>query len=162
MRVLMILVPAAVLAAGCGRSDDVGPVKVYPVTGQVLCDGKPAAGVEVTFLPSDAPTAPQVPRAPSAVTGADGRFALGTFADADGAAEGGYLVVMRWPKTAPAPDGDAEGEVDSSEDDRLLGWYDATHSGQTFRVKPGANELTLKVVRHTQRPGQSQGVPGRN
>ena len=160
MRALTLLFPAAVLAAGCGHSDDAGPVKVHPVTGQVLYDGKPAAGVEVTLLPSDAPTAPQVPRAPSAVTGPDGRFALGTFADADGAAEGGYLVVLRWPKTAPGAEG--EEEVDSAEDDRLLGWYDATHSAQTVRVKPGPNELTLKLVRHTHPPGQSQGVPGRN
>ncbi len=159
MRTLSFLIPA-VLVAGCGKSDT-GAVTAHPVTGQVLYDGKPVAGVEVTLLPTDAPTVPKIPHNPRAVTGPDGRFSIGTFADADGAAEGGYQIVCHWPKTAPGAAG--EEEVETAGNDCLLGWYDAVHSKFSVRVKPGANELpVLKLDRHTQPPPVSEGVPGRN
>lgn len=161
MRRLALFVSAAVLlAAGCGKS---GPeaVAVHPVSGQVLYDGKPAAGVEVTLLPTDAPMVPTIPRNPRAVTDAQGRFTIGTFTDTDGAAEGGYQILCHWPKTAPGAEG--EEEVDPSEDDRLLRWYDPLHSKFSVRVKAEANVIPpLKLERHTQPPPKSDGVPGRN
>lgn len=161
MRKLAFLIPAAVLlAAGC----DGGPkgVAVHPVSGQVLYDGKPVAGIEITLLPTDAPMVPAIPRNPRGVTDEQGRFTIGTFGDADGAAEGGYQIICHWPKTAPGTEGDEE-EVDPSEDDRLLRWYDPLHSKFSVRVKAGENVIpTLKLDKHSQPPPKSEGVPGRN
>src|SRR6478736_1752146 len=77
--------------AGCGAT---GPVRCHPVSGQVTYDGKPAAGVRVYLMPTSAPMVPVIPANPHAVTGPDGRFKLSTYADGDGAPEGGYQVVM--------------------------------------------------------------------
>lgn len=161
LRQFALLLPAVVLlAAGCGQSGPTG-VAVHPVSGQVLYDGKPVAGVEITLLPTDAPMVPAIPRNPRAVTGADGRFTIGTFGEADGAGEGGYQIICHWPKTAPGAE--MEEEVDPSEDDRLLRWYDPLHSKFNVRVKPGDNVIpTLKLDKHSQPPPKSEGVPGRN
>jgi hypothetical protein len=143
----------ALAAAGC----DGGPAKVpvHPVTGQVYYDGKPAAGVQVFLFPTSAPTVPEIPAHPHGVTGPDGRFTLGTYADADGAAEGSYQVVLFWP--------DAKSEEEETKQDRLLGWYTVARSRLTATIKPGANELPLRLPAVKVPPSESGGgVPGRN
>jgi hypothetical protein len=117
--------------------------------------------VQVTLIPTDAPMVPKIPRNPHAVTKADGTFSLGTFAEADGAAEGGYQLVLAWP---PDP---AKGEKSESEEapdvDRLMGWYDPLHSTVSVRVKNGPNEIpAINVPKITGPPPASEGVPGRN
>ncbi|MEO2088222.1 MAG: hypothetical protein ABGY75_01825 [Gemmataceae bacterium] len=160
MRFVMTLIPAVVILAGCGKQGS-GEVVARPLSGQVLYDGKPVAGVEVTLLPTDAPMVPSIPRNPHATTGPDGRFAIGTFTESDGASEGGYQILCHWPKTAPGAEG--EEEVDTALDDRLLGWYDAMHSKLSVRVKAEGNEsLVIKLDRHSQPPPKSEGIPGRN
>jgi hypothetical protein len=144
------------VAAVAGCDSGAGKVAVHPVRGQVLYDGRPAAGVQVYFLPTSAPGVPEVPANPHGVTGADGRFALGTFADGDGAAAGGYQVVLHWP---PEP----KYEDEETKEDRLMGWYTAARSKLTAEVKAGDNDLrpfNLPVRKGP--PGQSEGVPGRN
>jgi hypothetical protein len=156
----LLLIPTVVLSAGCSKSDK-DQVAVHPVKGQVLYEGKPVAGVEITLIPTDAPTVPKIPRNPRAVTGSDGRFTIGTFADADGAAEGGYQIVCHWPKTAPGAEG--EEEMETAGNDRLLGWYDGVHSKFSVRVQAGSNDIpVLQLQKHTQPPPVSEGVPGRN
>jgi hypothetical protein len=152
-----LLLVVALAVAGCSNDPNSGPVQPQPVTGQVLYDGRPAAGVEVTLLPTDAPMVPRIPRNPHGVTGADGRFSLTTFAEGDGAAEGGYQVLLKWPPTEKS---EAE---EATEYDRLLGWYDGTHSKVSVRVKPGSNDIPVIAIPAISRPPQpSQGVPGRN
>jgi hypothetical protein len=153
MRVWFVLLAAAA-AAGCGKTDEA--VAVHPVRGQVLYDGKPAAGVKVYFVPTSAPTLPRIPANPRGVTGPDGAFELSTFGDRDGAAEGGYQVVLLW--TAPP----AEGE-EASDSDKLLGWYGPVHSKLTAEVKAGSNTLSpFKLPAVTKPPGEVQGIPGKN
>ena len=160
MRPIPFLLPAVLLLAGCKPADD-GAVRPQPVAGRVLYDGKPVAGVEVTLIPTDAPTVPKIPRNPRGVTGSDGRFSIGTFAEGDGAAEGGYQIVLHWPKTAPGAEG--EEEVETGDDDRLLGWYDTVHSRFSVRVQPGSNQVpVLKLDKRTAPPPKSEGIPGRN
>lgn len=161
MRHWKLLIPAAVMiAAGCGTQDN-GAVVAHPVSGQVLYDGKPVAGLQVTLLPTDAPVVPRIPQNPHGTTGADGRFTIGTFTDTDGAAEGGYQILVHWPRTAPGAEG--EEEIDTAQDDRLLGWYDGLHSKLSVRVQPGGTStLTIKLDKHSQPPPKSEGVPGRN
>lgn len=158
--VILLVVSVAVLPAGCGKSDN-GAVVVHAVTGKVLYEGKPVAGIEVTLIPTDAPMVPKIPRNPRGVTGPDGRFSIGTFSETDGAAEGGYQIVCHWPKTAPGAEGSDDIETDN--DDRLLGWYDAVHSKLSVRVQPGSNEVPIiQLQKHTQPPAMSEGIPGRN
>lgn len=160
MRHWKLLIPAVIALAGCGKQEN-GPVAVHPVSGQVLYDGKPMAGIQVTLLPTDAPMVPRIPQNPHGTTGPDGRFTIGTFTDADGAAEGGYQILCHWPRTAPGAEG--EEEIDSSQDDRLLGWYDGLHSKLSVRVQSGTNApLSVKLDKHSQPPPKSEGVPGRN
>jgi hypothetical protein len=144
---LLVLLPL-----GCNGKE---PVKTHPVSGRVLYDGKPAAGVKVFFLPTSAPTVPVIPSNPRGVTDASGRFQLTTFTDGDGAAEGGYQVILLWP-----PEGSESEEADG---DRLLGWYDAVNSKLTARVKAGENRLSaFNLPRRTKPPQAGEGVPGRN
>ena len=146
------------LAAGCSGPEQ--KVVPHPVSGRVMYDGQPAAGVEVTLIPTDAPMVPLIPRNPRGVTGPDGKFHISTFSDGDGAAEGGYQIVLFWPAAKKTGEDEYLEEMDS---DRLLGWYDGTHSNLTIRVKPGPNEIpVLNLPRVVKPPPESQGVPGRN
>lgn len=144
-----------VMATGCGS---VGPVRCHPVGGQVLYDGKPAAGVRVYLMPTSAPVVPQIPANPHGLTGADGRFKLGTYGEADGAPEGGYQLLLVWTKPS-----DESANVEEEGTDQLMGWYDAAHSKLTFNVKEGNNEIPVIRIKAISRPPQAaQGVPGRN
>jgi hypothetical protein len=114
--------------------------------------------VRVFLFPTAAPTVPEVPVHPHGTTGPDGRFTLGTYADADGAAEGSYQVVLFWPAS------ESKDEAEASKSDRLLGWYTVARSRLTAAVKPGQNDLTpfnLPAVKVA--PSESGGgIPGRN
>jgi hypothetical protein len=155
MRSRLMLVPAALLAlAGCDSPP--APVTTNPVTGKVLYDGKPAAGVKVFLFPTSAPMIPQIPANPHGVTGPDGTFTVSTFKDGDGAAEGGYQVILLWPPEAK------EGE-EASEEDRLLGWYTAVNSKLTVHIKAGENNLPpFNLPFQKYPPPESKGIPGRN
>jgi hypothetical protein len=83
--ILGLLILIVLAASGCGKA---GRVPTYPVHGQILYDGKPAAGVMVFFYPTGAPGVPEIPGNPHGETGPDGRFTLTTYKDGDGAAEG--------------------------------------------------------------------------
>jgi len=139
-------------AAGCGKSN---ASATHPVSGEVIYDGKPAAGVQVFFMPLSGGVKSASGSNPYAVTGPDGRFTLTTIVDGDGAPEGSYQVVLLWPEQSPE-------EVESPPD-RLFGWYDARHTKLTATVTAGPNALPpfkLKAVNGP--PPVSEGVPGRN
>lgn len=70
---------------GCGAS---GPVK-YPVTGKVILDGQPVAGVSVTFSPSD----PKLPTS-GGRTDAQGVYTLSTVQGDRGAVVGKHKVIL--------------------------------------------------------------------
>lgn len=152
---------AGLVAAGCSSSSAPAPNPggSHPVRGKVIYDGKPAAGVVVTLLPIDAPMVPQIPHNPRAVTEADGTFVIGTFTDSDGAAEGGYQILLNWPGEKNQ-NAEGEGEEDT---DRLKGWYDGLHSQLNVRVKAGSNTIPdLNLPKVTAPAPPSAGIPGRN
>jgi hypothetical protein len=165
MRFAMLMLIPAALVAGCSPqpAPEPGALTAHPVTGKVVYDGQPAAGVVVTLLPIDAPMVPQIPHNPRAVTKDDGSFTIGTFREDDGAPEGGYQIVLTWPG-GKSEEGEADGERDRERDvDRLKGWYDGTHSTLNYRVKGGQNAIPdLFLPKVTKPPPHSQGVPGRN
>ncbi|MBP3956808.1 hypothetical protein J8F10_16160 [Gemmata sp. G18] len=165
MRRLVALVSlSAALASGCaGESTNDGPVTAHPVTGRVIYDGKPAAGVSVILLPSDAPMVPRIPHNPNGVTKDDGTFTITTFSEGDGAAEGGYQVLLTWPYDPAELAAKGETSDEAKDMDRLMGWYDAAHTPVSVRVKPGANEIpTINIPKITRPAGAVQGIPGRN
>lgn len=156
MRDRLMGVLAVVFVATSGCADSEVRVAVYPVSGQVFYDGRPAAGVSVYLAPTSAPTVPEVPANPHGVTGPDGRFTLTTYAPGDGAAAGGYQVLLMW--LPPVKDGE-----EAEESDRLLGWYGPVHSKLTVLVVPGGNAIPpFKLPATSKVPGVVEGVPGRN
>jgi hypothetical protein len=120
---------AAALASSCSRSTR---KPVYPVRGQVLINGKPAAGATVFFYPVDSdPDA----LAPYGVTDANGSFTLTTYLTFDGAPAGEYVVTVRCP--GPPRRGDED-----QGPDRLKGRYgDPKTSTLRAKVEKKPNEL---------------------
>jgi len=146
----MVLVPVSV---GCDSSPKA--IKVHKVSGQIYYDGKPAEGVQVFLLPTSAPIPPEIPSNPHGVTKADGSFTITTFTDGDGAAEGGYQILLSWPDTS---DPNAEATTD-----RFLNWYDAAHTKLSIRVVEGDNVIPpIKIPAITKPADAVEGIPGRN
>lgn len=122
----LILAP---LCAGC--SD--GRPPVYTVTGQVLVNGKPAAGAFVVFHPRESTAA--TPGRPYATTDTDGTFNMTTFESGDGAPAGTYQVTVVWRPT-PKSTMDADGV------DRLQNRYASpASSGLEAVVQQGPTTL---------------------
>jgi len=150
---IAVLAIVAGCLTGCSKTEKVA---IHPVMGVIYYDGKPAEGVQVFLYPTSAPGVPAVPAHPHGTTGSDGRFQLATYSDADGAAEGGYQIVLFWPQAV-------EEDGEESNADRLLGWYTAARSKLTVQVQAGSNEvprINLPVMKSS--PAKSEGVPGRN
>jgi hypothetical protein len=82
-----VLFSAAFLAAGCGGKS------IVPVSGRVTFDGKPAAGVHVSFQPMGIAGEKNPGGGSYAITDADGRFTLKMVeSDAAGAVVGQHRV----------------------------------------------------------------------
>lgn len=149
------------VVVGCAQPD--GPVwnlKPHPVKGRVLYDGKPAEGVLVGLIPIDAPMPPAIPANPTAITGPDGAFTIGTVHPGDGACVGRYQIVLNWMVAKEREDGTTDEE---SREDKLLGWYDAAHSRLNLTVVEGENSVPeIAIPPRTILPEQMPGIPGRN
>ena len=132
MRRLLILLPCLCLAS-C-TSKPAGPT-LYPVTGQVIVNGKPAEGVAVTFHRPPGPVDEQ-PVLPVGTTDAEGKFTLKTSqgggALLDGAPAGDYTVTMIWsPPGAPI----------RAHKDRFDGKMEKIEKGLPAHVNEGPTEL---------------------
>lgn len=87
---------AAALLAGCGKPEP-GEKPVFPVSGAVLVDGKPAKGAVVMFHPLPITQGRfDMVRSRGTVQD-DGTFKLSTYKNDDGAPEGEYAVTVYWP-----------------------------------------------------------------
>ncbi len=130
---------ALLLAAGCGGDGK----KLYPVTGKVTYQSKPAAGAMVIFHPKGDNT-PQAIR-PSAVVNEDGTFSLssGVNAEGKGAAAGEYDVTVTW--NAPTKTKGKEITLDPErreETDQFGGRYKTpAASGLKATVNAGPTEV---------------------
>ena len=125
MRALTYLTLGLVVVASAGCSSGDNQVAVRPVTGQVIYDGKPAAGVQVFLVSTNAGRPKGAAINPHAVTGPDGKFEITTYEPGDGAPEGNYKAVLHWP----VEDSEAE-----EPPDRLFGWYDLRHTTLSVKV----------------------------
>lgn len=113
-RCLILLVPLS-LMCGCGRDRDWE--EVFPVSGKLLVDGKPAEGAFVCFLAEEDLSNPRALRSTAEVE-ADGTFHLTTYMSQDGAPAGRYIVTGCWP--GPLPENSSPTDVGP---DRLHGRY---------------------------------------
>ena len=124
----------ALTAVSCAPSEALKPV--FPARGQVLFDGKPAAGALVVFHPIEDP-APNV-LDPRAVVEDDGTFTLSTHYALDGAPPGKYQVTVH----RPGAGGDAPGQPRSSGSGRLPTRYaNRQTSGIAAEIRSGANTI---------------------
>src|SRR5689334_3346285 len=102
---LQRLFASAVLALACAACVGCGDSRfkpVYPVRGQVLYEGKPAAGASVTFHAVSNVEDPWTK--PSAEVDEDGNFVVNTYKAGDGAPAGSYEVTVIWlPKGYTGP-----------------------------------------------------------
>jgi hypothetical protein len=119
----------AFLLPACGEAPD-GPT-VYPVTGKVFFQGKPATGALVVLHPVG-----KQGRSYSGEVGFDGSFQITTLTKGDGAPAGTYAVTLTWTETVKV--NDAERETP----DRFGRRYqDPAKPYTTLEVKPGTNRL---------------------
>jgi hypothetical protein len=127
---LLLLWGAALLAAsGCG-----GKYTTHPVSGRVTdADGAPVAGVMLIWE-SRAPLISVV-----AQTDADGRYQLGTLAEADGAPAGEYRIVLAEPQSDD-PDAPPLKRVPKR-------YRDFDSSGLACTVGPGTNTYDIRLDR---------------
>lgn len=82
---------------GCASQND-DQLAVYPATGEVSVDGKPAAGVYVVLTPAKGSEADEKGLKPTGTTDQDGLFSLSTYQQADGAPAGDYVITIQWMK----------------------------------------------------------------
>lgn len=119
---LFLLLPA------CGESRK----KVYPVSGEVFVDGKPAPDAFVFFHPVNQPDI----HVPFAQVDENGKFQIATYMSADGIPAGEYIVCFEWRERSGLLKQNFDGP------DRLGGrYYDKSKS--QYRVTIGKGPMTL-------------------
>lgn len=138
MRALVPLVLLALTAAVTGCGGD-GKKKLYPVTGKVTYQNKPATGAMVVFHPKG-DNSPQAVR-PFGTVQPDGTYSLQSGAIDKGAPAGEYDVAISWdaPPKAGAGMGNDEAKLAA---DQFGGRYkDPTRSGLKATVNAGPTEV---------------------
>jgi hypothetical protein len=132
---LWLLVSLCALQTSCREKTDRQPV--FPVSGKVLYQGRPAAGAMVGFVPLDDPFALK----PHGKTAADGAFQLSTYELNDGAPSGRYGVTIAWPGPNPRSNGEGDEEIPGA--DRLGGRY-ANPRTSAWKIEVGPAPLELE------------------
>ena len=128
----------AVVVSGCNKSREPARLPLHPVSGQVIYQGKPAAGAWVVFHPKTDPSLPS----PKAKVDGQGNFALSTYGPADGAPVGEYAVTVEWFKFNT-------NAVDPVVGPNLLPAKYSTPQTTTVvaKVAEGTNTVPIKIVR---------------
>ena len=128
------------VVSGCSKPAD-DRIKTYPITGEIVVDGKPAASLPITLHRVNG-IDPQHPTVSSAMTDENGKFSVSTYEANDGAPVGEYILTFSW--------GELNRLSMQYEGDKLKGRY-STPETSKFRVKVedkpidmGKIELTTK------------------
>lgn len=127
----------AALLVGCSKPQ-VERVAVHPVSGQVTLNGRPAAGALVVFhakQPADAPP-------PRAQADSSGNFQLSTFAGADGAPAGEYVITVEL-----RPLMQKDGEFVPGPNQVPPKYTQPKTSSLTAQVVEGENNVPIKILR---------------
>ena len=129
-RTYTILIAIGLMFSGCNSRPSYQEADVFPVSGSVSVDGKPAAGVVIVFHPQT-DTGMTKGNKPFTTSGEDGTFEVTTYTTGDGAPIGEYIVTFIWPENPRGPT-----------PDRLKGRYaKPEHSQITVTVQEGENQL---------------------
>lgn len=118
------------MMVGCGPPRP----PLVPVGGIVTLDGRPLAGGAVRVIPHNA-------RAASGTIGPDGRFVLGTWADADGCVTGTHAVEVMPPATG----GDERSPAPAKPAPFPRRYQSAETSGVTVTVTGPTSDLTIPL-----------------
>lgn len=86
---VLVVLSLLVFVSACSS----GRKPIYPVKGQVLVNGKPAANAQILFHPAE-DTPEQL--CPTGHTDDEGYFTLTSYVKGDGAPEGNYNVTVTW------------------------------------------------------------------
>lgn len=97
------LVPLLLATSGCAEKQ----VPVFPVSGRVLYQGKPAAGATVVLHALNVAETSDV--APYGVVNDDGSFSISVYEPGDGAPQGDYVATIEWRKLVADAGGAAAG-----------------------------------------------------
>lgn len=131
---------------GCNNSAS-GPA-VYPVTGKVLVDGEPRAGLAVIFLPDS--TKGTTGMSANATTDSEGRFSLNTLtADGDkpGVSDGHYIVTVACPFGGSDPSGQsAESSTPCAIAPKYSNYQATPLSAEVKADASAAQEFTFEVT----------------
>ncbi|HID21363.1 MAG TPA: hypothetical protein EYP14_03065 [Planctomycetaceae bacterium] len=123
----LAVLAALVVVSGCGGGSDLPDLG--RVSGTVTMDGKPLAGVVVTFEPVDGG------RASIGKTDDNGQYELGYDAENKGAVVGKHRVRITTPTEAPDP----------NFKDPIPAKYNS-NTTLTEEVKPGKNEINFELT----------------
>jgi hypothetical protein len=137
-----VMLGIAISSAGCGSGG------LYPVTGSLVYQGKPAAGASVHFH-REGTTDQGGETFPIGIVDADGTFELETAGVGKGALPGRYKVLVRWPsdKTASLDSTSSKGSPSKHKDpksdtDRLnYRYFQINNPLLTAEVKAENNRL---------------------
>jgi hypothetical protein len=127
------------LALVVGCSGEPQRPAVYPVTGQVLFDGRPAAGAVVSFHAKG--TTGQFPT-PSAKADGRGNFTLTTYQAEDGAPQGDYVVTVEL-----RPFITKNGEVEQGPNQLPPKYSSPKTTTVVASVTEGENKVPIKITR---------------
>ncbi|MBU6308328.1 MAG: hypothetical protein KJS77_01125 [Planctomycetes bacterium] len=143
--VAVVACVAVVAVVGCG-SDRLATV---PAQGTVRVDGKPVAGVQVVLHPINAGDTRLEKLRPTARTGSDGSFVIGTYEMADGAPVGEYVVTAEWfaggpeKATSTSDDPEAAAAANATEVDRLGGRF---ANPETSPLKASVGRMSSSIA----------------
>jgi hypothetical protein len=139
MKSILNTASVLVLLVGCEKND--GRVEVYPVSGTVLVDDRPAEGAKVVFYPlSEELKQPGMP-VPYAFTGPDGGFRLRSYDPEDGAPAGEFNVSVFWPGASVEAENSGGEEMKEAKDRLGNRYLDPNKSGLKATVEEGGAEL---------------------
>jgi hypothetical protein len=138
----LVLAAWAIFSLGFGQG---GPKRlaVYPLTGTLVFEGKPAAGAAIVLHPQD----PSLSARPRAIVDPDGSFAVTTYAPSDGAPAGKYKVTIEWRRPIA---GQESGEGNDAPPANVLPVKYASPKTTPVRIKvvEGDNEFPAITFRN--------------
>jgi hypothetical protein len=99
VKAILAVTFACLVCCSCGPKDPIKFKPTFSVTGRVLVDGQPTAGVEVRGM-GVAGKVEGAPTSPVASSDAAGKFTMQTYKRDDGVSAGEYDLVFYWAGAA--------------------------------------------------------------
>jgi len=137
-----ILLVVLLASTGCGNSGPVpiDPKKVVPITGTIHIDGSPAEKVGIRLWPK-AGLDTDNPTASKGMTDSDGKFAITTYYQGDGAPLGEYRLTFRQVLNTYAKP--ARDELQGRYNDPNASQHTASVTADVEAVDMGVIELSI-------------------